>query len=281
MAHILTIANLNCDRIFRLSRPLQTGARIHYEDLGKRIGGGAANTGTALAWAGHQVQLLSQVGEDDLGDWLIEQASGLGLDCSQLHRHPGPTQPLQLLMEPDGERTILRPNRPRLMLPAKLNDTNLDAIYVNLMAEGLHQLLHHAIEHCTVIAQLPKDLSLRPSHYLITSEDDLAQHAVDDPWQFAIGIAGPQLKAFIVTQGENGSIAYTHNSSVQVSAVDTKVVDTTGAGDAYAAGLLDGVVRNLSLEQAMEQGALWASYALRSDSSIPSTQLKMHLRPPR
>ncbi|SDI34250.1 Sugar or nucleoside kinase, ribokinase family [Ferrimonas sediminum] len=278
MARILTIANLNCDHILRLSRPLTTGARIHYEDLGKRIGGGAANTGTALAWAGHQVALLSQVGSDDLGDWLLQQAEQLGLDCQQVHRHPGPTQALQLLMEPDGERTILRPNRPRLLLPASLSHQPMDALYVNLTAEGLPQLMQSALQQATVIAQLPKDLSRRPCHYLITSVDDLGQHHIEDPWQFGQQIAGGSLQAFIVTQGENGAIAYTQDGSFSVAAMATEVVDTTGAGDAYAAGLIDGLLRQQDLQHAMEQGARWASFALQSASSIPSEKLRSFLK---
>ncbi|BDY06898.1 PfkB family carbohydrate kinase [Ferrimonas sp. YFM] len=277
MAQISIIANLNCDQILRLSRPLSTGARIHYEDLGRRIGGGAANTGTALAWAGHRVTLLSQVGEDALGEWLLDQAKGLGLVCDQVHRHPGPTQPLQLLMEPNGERTILRPNRPRLLLPPQLSGP-MDALYVNLTAEGLPQLMQQALAQGLVFAQLPKDLSRRPSHYLITSVDDLAPHQVSDPWIFGREIAGPSLEAFIVTQGEHGAIAYTQDGCFSVAAYPTQVVDTTGAGDSYAAGLMDGLLRGQELTKAMEQGARWASFALQSASSIPSEKLRSYLK---
>ncbi|TKB51071.1 ribokinase [Ferrimonas sediminicola] len=277
MAQITIIANLNCDQILRLSRPLSTGARIHYEDLGRRIGGGAANTGTALAWAGHDVTLLSQVGDDALGDWLLDQADTLGLHCDQVHRHPGPTQPLQLLMEPNGERTILRPNRPRLLLPPSLSSP-MDALYVNLTAEGLPQLMQQALGLGLVFAQLPKDLSRRPSHYLITSVDDLAPHRVDDPWSFGREIAGPTLKAFIVTQGEQGAIAYTEKGCFSVAAFPTQVVDTTGAGDSYAAGLMDGLLKGQELTKAMEQAARWASFALQSASSIPSEKLRSYLK---
>ncbi|QIZ78302.1 PfkB family carbohydrate kinase [Ferrimonas lipolytica] len=279
MANTLIIANVNCDQILRLSRPLQSGARIHYEAQGHRLGGGAVNTGLGLVWAQHQVTLLSQVGEDKLGDWLIEQATELGFNCNLVHRHVGDTQALQLLMEPNGERTILRPNRPRLILPNSFDPSPYDCIYVNLSAEGLPRLLRHAINsNALVVSQLPKDLAQRPCHYLLTSADDLAQHNVDDPWQFGLQIGGPQLRAFIVTQGKNGAIAYTSQGQRHCSAVATKVVDSTGAGDCYAGGLIHALTKGLPLQQAMEYGAQWAAYAVNSNSSLPDHSLQLYLQ---
>jgi len=277
MSRILIIANLNCDHILRLSRPLSSGARIHYEDLGHRIGGGATNTGLGLVWAGHQVALLSQVGNDKLGDWLLDEARQLGLNCDQVHRLVGPTQPLQLLMEPDGERTILRPNRPRLLLPQRLDWQATDALYVNLSAEHLPNLMADALASTLVVAQLPKDLAVRPSHYLITSQDDLAQHGVEPSFEWAQSIAGPSLRAFIVTAGAEGACAYLPGTSLQQSAVPARVVDSTGAGDCYAAGLIHGLLSQGELSQAMAEAARWAAFAVSAESSIPPQALHSYL----
>ncbi|GAA4887996.1 PfkB family carbohydrate kinase [Ferrimonas pelagia] len=282
MGRALIIANINCDHILRLNRPLTSGARIHYEEVGFRLGGGGANTGLGLIWAGHQVTLLSQVGEDSRGDWLIEQAEAQGLDCQWVHRHVGATQPLQLLMEPCGERTILRPNRPRLMLPPQVTTQDLDALYVNLSAEGLPQLMQRAVsEGVQVFSQLPKDLSRRPCHYLLTSSDDLHQSGVDDPWVFARQIGGESLKAFVVTRGAEGAIAYCAEGEIRCEAVPATLVDSTGAGDCYAAGLMHGILRHQPLAQAMAEAARWAAFAVAADSSVPPERLKAYLAPER
>ncbi|MBY6187499.1 ribokinase [Marinobacter hydrocarbonoclasticus] len=277
MSQILIIANLNCDRIFRLNRPLTSGARIHYEDMGHRIGGGATNTGLGLVWAGHQVELLSQVGDDELGDWLLAEAKKLGLGCQQVHRLVGPTQPLQLLMEPNGERTILRPNRPRLLLPQRLNWDGVDALYVNLSAEHLPRLMSDALHRALVVAQLPKDLAARPCHYLITSRDDLAQHGVEPSFEWAQGVAGDQLRAFIVTEGARGAKAYLPDRIHHQDAVPANVVDSTGAGDCYAAGLIHGLLKQGELSIAMAEAACWAAFAVSADCSVPPETLKSYL----
>ncbi|WP_028117161.1 PfkB family carbohydrate kinase [Ferrimonas senticii] len=279
MPHALIIANLNCDQILRLSRPLQSGARIHYEEEGYRLGGGAANTGLGLLWAGHQVSLLSQVGSDSRGDWLLDEARELGFNTSLVHRHVGATQPLQLLMEPNGERTILRPNRPRLLLPQQFDANAYQAIYVNLSAERLPQLMRQAVNAGSlVVAQLPKDLAQRPCHYLLTSNDDLAQHEISDPWAFGQQIGGEQLRAFIVTQGEQGAIAYTAEGQLHCPAIAAELVDSTGAGDCYAGGLIDALLKQQPLAHAMEDAARWAAFAISSNSSLPPVSLQHYLR---
>ncbi len=278
MSQILIIANLNCDHILRLSRPLATGARIHYEEVGYRLGGGGANTGLGLVWAGHRVSLLSQVGEDARGDWLVAEAEAQGLDCQHVHRHVGATQPLQLLMEPCGERTILRPNRPRLLLPTRLDTRHFDALYVNLSAERLPQLMRQAMaEGALLFAQLPKDLSRRPCHYLITSQDDLAQQEVTDPWSAARMIAGNQLKALIVTRGAEGATAYSAEGEQHCPAYPAQVVDSTGAGDCYAAGLIHGILSRQSLGEAMATASRWAAFAVGGESSLPPQSLQHYL----
>ncbi|MBY5993359.1 PfkB family carbohydrate kinase [Ferrimonas balearica] len=278
MSRVLIIANLNCDHILRLNRPLSSGARIHYEDLGHRIGGGATNTGLGLVWAGHQVELVSQVGDDELGDWLLAEACSLGLNCDRVHRLAGPTQSLQLLMEPNGERTILRPNRPRLLLPQRIDWAPVDALYVNLSAEHLPRLMNEARPHSLVVAQLPKDLASRPCHYLITSQDDLAQHGLSPSFEWARGIAGDQLRAFIVTRGADGADAFTAEGQHHQAAVPAHMVDSTGAGDCYAAGLIHGLLSHGALPQAMNEAAQWAAFAVSAESSIPPVSLRRHLQ---
>lgn len=115
MSRILLLANLNCDHVLSLSEPLVAGARLQYLDQGRRLGGGAANTGIGLVWAGHEVTIASRIGLDETGDWLLEQAAGYGLDCSHVERFGGETGELLILVDSTGERTILRrPRRPDL-----------------------------------------------------------------------------------------------------------------------------------------------------------------------
>lgn len=277
MANILLVANLNCDRILLLDKPLKTGGRFHYQDGGQRLGGGGANTGLGLVWAGHSVALVSQVGRDDMGDWLIAEASTQGLDCRLVQRRAGNTCEMLLVMTPDGERTIIRPQRPIFELSVPPKWQPWDALYFNTSAEGSVSWAKTALEHCLVVAQLAKDDRQRPCHILLASMSDIQGRCDGASWEYGKSIGGECLRYFIVTDGINGAKVYTHDQVQHVAAIPATVVDTTGAGDAYAAGLINSLCTGQSITEAMAEGAVWAAFAVATDSSIPGEALKQYL----
>ncbi|WP_434950093.1 PfkB family carbohydrate kinase [Shewanella sp. HL-SH4] len=279
MANILLLANINCDRILRLDKPLQTGGRFHYQDGGLRLGGGGANTGLGLVWAQHNVSLVSQVGTDDIGDWIVAQASTQGLDCRMVQRFAGNTCEMLLVMTPDGERTIIRPQRPTFELAKQPNWAKWDAFYINTSAIGADAWALAAMRQSKVlvVAQLAKDQRPRPCHVLIASITDMQGRCGQDLWAFAKSISGEHVQSFIVTDGEKGATVYTQNAQQHVPAVQTDVVDTTGAGDNYAAGVIHGLCNGHSMTAAMAEGARWAAFAVATPSSVPGDKLKNYL----
>lgn len=282
MSNILLLANLNCDRVLQLDRQLMTGGRHYYADNGRRLGGGGANTGLGLVYAGHKVALVSQVGNDKTADWLLAEASIHGLDCSLLQRNELDTPELLLVMTPDGERTIIRPQRPVFTLGSAPDFSQWQALYINSSAVGSEKWAQEALAHTLVIAQLAKDSRPRPCHYLISSKSDINNHGIDvndhaTLWQYGQHIAGQKLKSFIITDGEKGAVAYSHNEAVSVSAITAEVVDTTGAGDAFASGLIHGLLASKSIEKAMIIGSEWAAIAVSTASSTPGEKLQQYL----
>ena len=69
-------------------------------------------------------------------------------------------------------------------------------------------------------------------------------------------------KIIVVTLGPNGCLVATQENQFLASSRKVKVVDTTGAGDAYAAGFLYGLLKNLSLEKCAQIGNAVASFCI-------------------
>jgi sugar/nucleoside kinase (ribokinase family) len=287
MSNILLLANLNCDRVLQLDRQLATGGRHYYADNGRRLGGGGANTGLGLIYAGHKVALVSQVGNDKTADWLLAEASIQGLDCSLLQRNDLDTPELLLIMTPDGERTIIRPQRPIFTLGPAPDFSQWQALYINSSAVGCEQWAESALESTLVVAQLAKDSRLRPCHILISSKSDMRNHNSnantldhESIWQYGLQICGDQLRYFIITDGDNGAVAYSQSKPIAVPAVVACVVDTTGAGDAFASGLIHGLLAQQDIANAMTTGSEWAAIAVATASSIPGVELQQYLTKP-
>lgn len=87
----------------------------------------------------------------------------------------------------------------------------------------------------------------------------------------------------VVTMGEKGCVFFDRKSgdSGWIPAIDTAVVDTTGAGDAFLAGTVMGLGEGLSLRRAAELGTGIASLTLQSsESSCPANDLPASFMPP-
>ncbi|MFP2770182.1 PfkB family carbohydrate kinase [Oceanisphaera sp. KMM 10153] len=275
MAKILLLANLNCDHVLVLNEPLAAGGRLLYRDQGCRLGGGAANTGIGLLWAGHRVSIAARIGNDDTGDWLRRQAADLGLDVTHLEQFDGETGELLVLVDSLGERTILRQHR-RPALPGGLPIAPVDCLYVNHDGGEAAAYMAQMAEHSLVVSQYPKEGRWsRPCQVMIASAADLARQ--DNVFDHARELAGERLQWLVVTHGEQGAEAFSADQHIRVPARPVSVVDATGAGDAFAGGLIHGLVADLPMSAALDQAGRWAAYTLSSCSSIPSEQLKSYL----
>ncbi|GHA20444.1 PfkB family carbohydrate kinase [Oceanisphaera arctica] len=276
MAKILLLANLNCDHVLLLNEPLTAGSRLLYRDQGRRLGGGGANTGVGLLWAGHQVSIAARVGNDDTGDWLRQQAAELGLDITHVEQFDGETGELLVLVDSLGERTILRQHR-RPALPGGLPMEPVDCLYVNHDGGEAGAYMAQMAEHSLVVSQYPKGGRWsRPCQVMIASAADLARQ--QDLFSHARELAGERLQWLVVTHGEQGAEAFSAEQHIRVPARPVSVVDATGAGDAFAGGLIHGLVAGLPMSATLIQAGQWAAYTLSCSSSIPSEQLKSYLR---
>ena len=154
MARILLLANLNADHVVKLSSTLEAGKRHSYRDTGVRLGGGAANTGVALAWDAHDVHILTHLGQDTLSTWLIEKAQSYGINCDRILRFDTTTFPTLILQDPYGERTILRAEKAPFILDTLTDYATWDLIYANHRAQNLETWLKQAVKQTRVVCQL-------------------------------------------------------------------------------------------------------------------------------
>ena len=85
---------------------------------------------------------------------------------------------------------------------------------------------------------------------LLIGNDEEAQHLTDtdNPYD-AIRAMAPLCDMAVVTMGARGALLRLGDTVVEVPAYKVKAVDTTGAGDMYAAGILYGLTQGLSLEK--------------------------------
>jgi len=274
LADLLVIGALALDRPIWLNRPLSSGARLRGRTekgaLAGRLGGGAANAGVALARAGHRVALVAFVSADADGDAALAGAQAAGLDTAHVRRRAGRSPTTLILIDPAGERTVLgldveAVTPPDLAPPAK--DAAFDGLYVR----GAYPGAGAWAQACRgpVVAHWPAGAFEGPCDVLVASADDCSAGDLADPFAAGCAQVGARLRWMVVTHGADEVVAYGGERSIRVTPPPARMVDATGAGDVFAAGLLEALVGGADIEAALRQACAWGGLAVGLDSSAP------------
>jgi sugar/nucleoside kinase (ribokinase family) len=263
MARIAVVGSVAEDEVLCLPEPLREGLHRDATSRERRLGGGGANTAVPLAHAGHDVVLVAPLGTDERGDWLLGRLQEAGVDTSALVRVEGESTRSVVLVDPAGERTIVNVHRCRESGPPKrLEALEVDALYVRSRDLELAGLMAAHARRATVVAHVPPlARGSRPAHVLVGSGSDLPREFVADPWDAGEGVAGTLLRWVVVTLGPHGAEVVSADDRTATPAPTVEAVDTTGAGDVFAAGLVHALLAGQPMPQALAAGVAWGAAA--------------------
>ncbi len=243
------------------------------------LGGSAGNTIRAMARLGCQTGLIGKVGEDTTGDFFVRALENLHIE-PVVFRGTERSGKCVSLISPDGERTMVT----YLGAALELEDSEIDpaifegydCLYVEVYLVQNHALIEQAMRTAKACGlQVALDLAsfnvvaenLDFLHRLVAEYVDIVFANEDEAKTFT-GEAEPvnALQAIselcelaVVKIGMRGALIKQGGEVVHVGIMAAaKRVDTTGAGDFYAAGFLAGLCNGLSLRQCGTIGAVAA-----------------------
>lgn len=248
---LVTIGDLIDDIVVRPASPIRLGTDTE-SHITHRRGGSAANVAAVAARLGAAVRFLGQVGDDGVGRRLVAELAEEGVDVSHV-RHAGRSGTIVVLVDAAGERTMLTDRRTCLGLaavdPAALD--GVSTLHVPLYGVAAEPLASTVAEVAAAAADRGARISLDLSSVALL--DELGRDAVgewlarlDPDLLFANGDEAPWLDlapSEATTIAKHGAdpatVVLPGQSAVAVPAVAVEGVgDTTGAGDAFAAGYL-------------------------------------------
>jgi ribokinase len=247
---------------------------------GVRVGGGgqAGNTAAWLAYAGVPVTLVATVGDDPAGRDRVAELTAAGVDCAGVRTVPGvPTGTLVVLATAE-ERTMLTDRgaadhlRPSDVDAAIGQAGHLHLSGYTLLGDGSRAAGRHA-------------LATARARGLSTSVDAASVAPLRNAGGFADWIRGVDLllanadeatilgtvpATMVVKHGPAGAEWRSGATTVHMAATPAAAVDATGAGDAFAAGLLAAWLAGASPADALRAGTRLAAEAVTVLGARPS-----------
>ena len=265
-------------------------------------GGSAANTMAGVAALGGKAGFVGQVADDQLGEIFVHDIRAHGVEFATPPKSGGaPTGRCLILVTPDAQRTMNTYRGAAHELSADVLDPQQirDAAILYLEAylwrsagprAAMDEAMRIAHEAGRKVAFTLSDIACIKPHrtemmamlesgaidLLFANENEIKELAGTDDRETAIAAIQDKVPLLVVTCGADGAMAVEKGvrASVPIARLGSGVVDTTGAGDLFAAGFLFGQCRGRSLEDSMRMGAIAAAEVISHLGARPKADLK-------
>jgi ribokinase len=293
---LIVVGSLNQDNFVYLEQFPEPGETVFADSASTSLGGKGTNQAVAAALLGARVSFVGGVGEDAAGAAARATVEGFGIDTTHLLPLTGAgTGAAYINVNGAGENTIVVSSGANALVGAEEVESALDglldrvtpgsvvlaqgelpaAVVDRAAAVALRRGARFVLNLAPVIAV--RDETLSASDPLIVNEGEAAMllarggTAAQTGVELAAALAERHGTSVVVTLGAAGAAVHSGGRAwVEPSPRPTRVVDTTGAGDAFVGALVAALCRGLDLESAVRVGAAAGSYAVTSAGSTSS-----------
>ena len=243
--------------------------KIPITDTAQSVGGNANNVAVGAKKTGLHTAIITELGDDISGFAILQALDVARVDTRFVKMLKGKETRYSVILNYKSERTILSYHTPRKYTLPKLPKTKW--IYYTSLGQNFEKLQNKLINHLKKNPDIK--LASNPGSYQMKNKQNFKKIL---PYidllilnkEEAIKLVGKKknikltLKALlksgakiaVITDGAKGSYASDSKNYFSLPASTIKAVAKTGAGDAYTSGFLSAMIRNKSVEAAMQWG---------------------------
>lgn len=288
---IACIGGANLDRKARGKQRI----RLHSSNpvtITESCGGVARNIAENLARLGCNASIISCIGEDKEGEWILQETKKHGVDISPVWRLPAQrTGTYTALLDIDGELVVSMANMdiydsltPEMFAERWPHIAAAQVVFLdtNLPADCLEYLIRRCQEERIPLyvdpvssakaQKLPQRLdgveAILPNREEAELLAGVPIHSLEDCEKACQIIRGRGVKHVVITLGEQGVYYQSGETAEHIPPYPAEVVDVTGAGDAFASGLLYGIVSGETFSRACRLGLAASTLTLETEQSV-------------
>lgn len=244
---VLVVGSVNADLVVGVDRRPEAGETVLGTDLATYAGGKGANQAVAAARLGAKVAFLGRTGTDMHGTFLRHALEEAGVNIEHLITTPGPSGVAMIAVGPEGDNSIIvSPGangrvRPEDITAARslFTAASVVSLQMEIPMDAVSAAAHSAeasgarvVLNLSPATAVPDEL-LAVCDPLVVNEHEAAFLGVSGPIELLN--LGP--RSVVITRGARGAVVADGRTVVEVPSPKVRVVDTTGAGDAFAGAL--------------------------------------------
>lgn len=238
----------------------------------RSFGGVARNIAENLSRLGMTVSLFSRVGSDELGHSVLRAIREHRIECSHVSMSgKSPTASYTALLEPDGSLAVALSDM-AIYDEIFCDEETLSSfcgasiwlVDANLPETALEQIARFCPKHVELWAV---GVSVAKNQRFLPILDRIDLLVINqEEYLELVTVKRPQ--RVLMTQGKQGAVLFTEQGLTQFSAIASTVVDVTGAGDAFTAGLIYGYLTTGKLIGAVPYAMAAAKLTVETADSV-------------
>ncbi len=294
---ILVVGSINMDLVVRCRHRPAPGETVFGDHLTTNPGGKGANQAVAVARLGCNCAMIGRVGDDQFGRVLLDGLVSEGIDCQGIRQTPGtPSGVAVITVDSSGENAIIVASGANFRLTPDdvyewenlFVEADVLVMQLELPLPTIRAALNLARRHnCKTIldpapapAELPDDLynvdiiSPNVSEAEVLTGMNFLEERIDKI--VALDLIAKGAKAALLKLGPRGAMAVVSDAHFyRIPAYKVKVIDSTGAGDAFTAAVAVATARDQDMHAAAKfanaAGAL-ACTKIGAQSAMPTAE---------
>ena len=271
---VIGLGACNIDFLQKVPRFVNPDDEVEIKSLQLSVGGSASNFAVGLSRLNVNSGILARIGNDYFGEIAIKEFKKEGVNTDRLIKTNLKTGKVFIAIEPHGERsmyTFIGANK-----KFKLEKEDIEYIKSSKILH-ITQMYKDVVEKASKkantlsfnpgpilssfgINKLEKIIEKTDILFLNKKEMEILTGADIDKGSSILLDIGAEM--VIVTCREQGASLYTKKEIIYSPSKNVEVVDTTGAGDSFAAGFISAFLKNKNLKESLDYANLVASYCV-------------------
>jgi sugar/nucleoside kinase (ribokinase family) len=281
---VLALGTCNIDFLMNVTRFASADDEVDIENLNISMGGSAANFAMKTSRLGLNTGIMARIGKDHYGQYIRTQFNKENIDTEQLISIDERTGMAFISVDPQGERSIytfmgansnFKLNKKDIQLIKRSEILHITGMYTEVVEEASKHANKLSINPGSLMSSYGMEKLeniLKNTEILFLNKKEvtlLTGKNFEDGANLLVDTGIPMV---VVTMGRDGSKVYTANEEIEYHSKDVKVLDTTGAGDSFAAGFINAFHKKKDIIECLKYGDESAKQCITKIGSIESQQ---------